>query len=599
MLFHFILLSSIIKIAFFNPHCKVDLNNCSICNPLTHLCTKCSHDIYIPNKDGGCSPISKCFLGKNYCLECDENDKNCKSCEIGLYPDENGGCSFINNCEISYKGYCLKCKQDFILIGTICKSIYLEDFLNCEKINNLTGLCEKCQKGYFLNEGDNKCTSYENCYESIFGKCISCKRGYYLDIKENKCIKPNFDNEALLFCKESLDGKKCDKCEEDYFFDDKGNCTHVNYCAERKEYSCIKCKDGYFFNKYRDTCISTQNCTLGDPLHGLCRLCDYDYYLDLNDGKCKLRSTNIDYKNCEKVENNECISCNFPNQLSEDGKCTYTKNCSEVYNGTCLACSEGYFLGKDNRCIDVAHCIYSEEFYECKECEDGYYYNVTNKTCLKFKKDYENCRITSFNGDYCSFCKSGFYVNQSDHLCYSNEEKNNLYKCILYDETEKKCLKCEKDYHIGIIDKKCNNIEYCENSEDGNKCLQCDKSHCLDINKGICQINYKVLSEDNKFYYRCNQTNEKGNECQICNEGYDLNNGLCVENKNCVEKNEDGNCIKCNGDDENSYCLNEYFGCIKVYDDKCIECNNIFDFDKCTKCKEGYKLNEINECIES
>ena len=36
---------------------------------------------------------------------------------LGYYPDENGGCSYTKNCEVSYKGNCIKCKEDFILIG--------------------------------------------------------------------------------------------------------------------------------------------------------------------------------------------------------------------------------------------------------------------------------------------------------------------------------------------------------------------------------------------------------------------------------------------------------------------------------------------------
>ena len=74
-----------------------------------------------------------------------------------------------------------------------------------------------------------KCSYTNNCFESTFGKCTSCKIGFYLDISENQCKKYSNENEnennSLLFCHESLDGKTCEKCEDNYFFDSKGNCV--------------------------------------------------------------------------------------------------------------------------------------------------------------------------------------------------------------------------------------------------------------------------------------------------------------------------------------------------------------------------------------
>ena len=97
---------------------------------------------------------------------------------------------------ITYKGNCLKCKNDYILIGAInnlnegiaiCKSKYFDDLKNCEKINLENGLCKECKEGYYLSNGDNKCTSIEKCFESSFNICKKCDKGFYLIKKENKC----------------------------------------------------------------------------------------------------------------------------------------------------------------------------------------------------------------------------------------------------------------------------------------------------------------------------------------------------------------------------------------------------------------------------
>ena len=55
---------------------------------------------------------------------------------------------------------------------------------------------------------------------------------------------------------------------------------------------------------------------------------------------------------------------------------------------------------------------------------------------------------------------------------------------------------------------------------------------------------------------------------------------------------------KCHNDEKNHYCLNHDFGCIESSYDDCLECGKILDFDKCTKCKEGYELGNYDLCYE-
>ena len=96
------------KIIFSQTICLVGENNCSKCNPLTKLCVKCEKEIFVPDKSGGCEKTRQCILGKNSCIECTEEGNLCKVCEEGYFPDENGGCSYTYNCEVSYQGKCIK-----------------------------------------------------------------------------------------------------------------------------------------------------------------------------------------------------------------------------------------------------------------------------------------------------------------------------------------------------------------------------------------------------------------------------------------------------------------------------------------------------------
>ena len=114
---YFLIIFVIIQTSYSQPFCKEREKNCLKCNGVTNLCVKCSADNY--------------------------------------FPDKNGGCTYTENCKISYKGECIECKQNFLKIGkkgewVICKYYLNEDFNNCKKINYEKGYCEICEDNYFL-----------------------------------------------------------------------------------------------------------------------------------------------------------------------------------------------------------------------------------------------------------------------------------------------------------------------------------------------------------------------------------------------------------------------------------------------------------------
>ena len=184
-----IILLNFLKITISISNCKENLNFCNHCNIFTKLCAKCEKpEILVPDENGGCIGAKTCFPGKNYCYECNSEGKLCSKCEENYYKDENGGCAYSEGCEISYLGECLKCKDEYVLIGKqnefrICKSLSIDNFKNCKEINYTKGFCNICEDGYYLSE-DYKCIKQNFCKESIFGICESCINGYYLDKKE-------------------------------------------------------------------------------------------------------------------------------------------------------------------------------------------------------------------------------------------------------------------------------------------------------------------------------------------------------------------------------------------------------------------------------
>ena len=585
--------------------CVPGQNYCDKCNPITKLCIKCEKDIYIPDEKGGCEYSHKCAIGINQCLQCDSDNKLCKKCFDGYYPDENGGCTYTENCELSFRGECLKCKENYILVGEksnygvktikICKSLYSEDLKNCQGINESNGVCEICKEGYYLNSGDNKCTNTDNCYESIFETCTKCNLGFYLDKKESKCKKQIdiFEN-----CRESFNGKVCDVCNDNCYFDEEGKCIVYNYCLKSNKLKCEKCAIGYYLNKYNTSCTTTENCYIGDKDIGICSECENEYYLDLNDGKCKSNQEDNDFKYCRMADEGVCKQCINQYELGIDHKCSTTRYCSESENGKCLLCIDNYYLGLDNKCTDVEGCIYSN-YYTCIECEENYYIDKKQRKCIKAEGIFKNCK-SGYTELYCENCKNDYYLNLTDNLCYSNKEKGPFFKCTKTNYYTGYCDECAEGYFLGIKDHKCTSMKECVLSENDNKCIECEENYCLDIKTEKCVFNKEIINEEKKFYFRCNITNEEGNKCEICEEGLSLNKqGLCINYEHCEEKNDEGNCIKClSGYQKGYYCLNKDFGCIDAHYKDCWECNDNSNFLKCTKCFDGYTLNNYGICLK-
>ena len=503
--------------------CKEGSNNCAKCNPITKLCVKCDKNIYSINKKGECEESKKCGIGENYCIECSEDGKLCKTCDYGYYPDQNGGCSYSQNCLLSFQGKCLKCQNDYVLnIGLgICKSLNSEDFKNCKKINVSDGFCQECKEDYYINEIDRRCTSTKNCSESIFNVCIKCISGFYLDKKNKECKK---QTDTFSHCQLSIDGKVCDICDDDYFFDEEGKCVNTQFCLESDgKGKCKQCKSNYYLSITDKICTTEKHCEKGRGDLGICLVCEKNYVIDLSDGKCKSNKEDNDLKYCESADE-KCNKCITGFELGKDNRCSTTTNCAESDKGLCHICVDDYYLGLDYKCTNIQHCIKSFE-YECLECDDKYYYNKDNKTCYLTEGKYKNCQYGV--NDFCLRCNDDFYLNRIDHLCYSNKEKDDFYKCVMTDISGEHCFACTEDYYLGIKDFKCSKAEDCDITEDENRCLECRENYCLNSKTGLCIFNHEI-DENNKFYYKCKKTNDEGNKCAVCIGGYTLDkDGFC------------------------------------------------------------------------
>ena len=484
-------------------------------------------------------------------------------------------------------------KNDYL---KICKSLNSDTLQNCKSINYDSGSCLECNTGYYFSSQDKKCILEKNCEKSFFGNCLYCNYGYYLNKKQLKCIK--IESDFFSNCKISDDGTKCDECVEDYFLDQKGKCVYSNYCEEGQTFNCEKCREGYYLTSFGGVCTTEKNCYNGRKDIGVCTECDTNYYIDFKDGKCKSNQEDNDLKYC-RIADGECKECDYGKYLAQDKKCTISINCQKSDKGKCLKCEDNFYLGLDNKCTNIEHCIYSDEDFSCIECEGNLYFDQNSQKCKIAEGNFENCKY-GYENQYCQKCKDGFYINQIDNLCYKNTDKNEFYKCEI--SNGKFCIQCIDKYYLGYVDHKCSKIQFCDIIENEERCLVCSENFCLDSKNGFCKANYEIIDLEQKFYYKCNKTNSESTACQTCIEDYELRNGLCFDKEHCVERNEDGTCKKCQKNDYEFFeqCLNNDFGCVEVYYNQfCLECNNLTNLGECTKCMNGYHLDNNNICIEN
>ena len=592
--FLFLLCQSFLLTPIFTSNCSPGDNFCAKCDYNETTCVKCKYDVFIPvENSGSCTGAKACAIGENYCQICNVESTLCQNCELGYYADLNGGCANTENCEISYRGECLKCSDDFYLVGSnlkFCKYKYLDDLKNCKTVDSSNGLCKECEEGYFINSVDKKCINAENCAESVYGTCKKCKDGFYLDKTDDLCKKQtgNFSR-----CTETLDGENCSKCDENnYLIEKEGKCVYTNFCLKMRDYYlCEECMEGYYLSSDGFSCTTDKNCRYGNENIGQCNYCDDDFYLDKSDHHCKSNLEDKNLKFC-KMFDKVCTMCEYPYYLDREKKCTNTEKCEKSDNTKCLQCEENFYLGTDNKCSIFEHCGNTSYYLFCEKCADNYYFNDLNKTCDSAINQFENCHKSDNNNTYCLLCNKGFYLK--DNKCNSNQDQSkDFYKCEKLDDSENSCVECEEGYYLNSKDKKCSLIEGCAVSENEKKCIECDEYSCLDLNKNTCLDKYSPPeSEDKKIYYLCNKTNNEGTECALCeNEKLELINGICVNKYECEEE-KDEQCVKCNDKSVDGFnmCLNNLFGCVEVGVSNCLRCDGFFDYYGCDECKEGYEL---------
>ena len=375
----------------------------------------------------------------------------------------------------------------------------------------------------------------------------------------------------------------------------------------------------YFFYIFIPKIFSSPNCKSNvnkcykcNPIKKLCELCNYpEVYSPDEFGGCSGSLKCIAGKNyCDKCDLNGelCNICEEGYVPDENGGCTYSPNCKISYKGECIECKKDFFLVGKKGENQICKSYYSEDFlncfsitYEtglCNFCQYGYILTPERK-CIKE----ENCQETRFGK--CVSCKSGYYLNKINDTCemkYDNLtlckesidnitcdicETNNYFDengvCVpnkyCKNSISRKCVECIEGYFLTSENSVCTNTDNCLNGDkDLGLCMKCKDSFYLDTRDYKCKSNL----EDNEFKY-CIKVEE--DRCLECKEEYYISeDSKCSLTKNCSESDL-GKCIVC------SYTF--YLG----YDNKCCDKEHcIYSSDNyCLECEDGFYYNRRNE----
>jgi hypothetical protein len=654
---------------------KCDVKNCKICNKnyaksnsiSKNKCEVCESGFI--KQAGLC--VSQC--GKRFYAFEVEDKKVCKKC-----PSECAECTFDNEIQ---KPVCSKCnlkthkaiisensknysmceslcsEKNTILVDSLCVKCRIENCDKCTLESNRNLICEKCQKGFLLKNGEcvGECgigfyssefkglceTCSENCSsckiseESKSLVCEKCESDFYL-INNFECIKEcpegfvksDIANELDTFLKKSSKENKNIDIVNNLIKNDKNNQSDIDNLRKlSNKYSQKECKMCEYPNECRRCLILNQS---------LCEDC-YEGYFN-NNGICQHNCPNGYYKSkkqCLKCPIG-CDECNSENTCAKCLKGFFYKN------GVCLPdCEEGWtpdvYSNICKKCFDsrCAQCFTQDENL-CQKCFNGY--KLFENVC------YTNCPLGYYdNNGFCVKCAKGCLDCESNYSCKSCDYNNNL---VLF---EGKCHEnCSAGYYKeyrGNVCKKCSNKD----------CLVCDS-----FEHSKCKVAKSGTVIENAYYEKCPEyfvasflnvkyNNEKyellkcfkcPNFCDICEfnpanskiqclkctNNFELKNGICID-KLCGDNQikKDNGCLNCQDikakkcDNDSTYksieCLKDYY----LNDGKCLgacpegryfskafmECKDCVDncaecinYNECNKCDEGFLFLENSKCVK-
>lgn len=505
--------------------------------------------------------------------------------------------------------------------------------------------CSECENGYILtlskDEDDFLCENY-SFYKTV-----------------NNCTAYGGSNRTCTECKSGFIITSTHECEpaDKYPF-----CAHLDISFDHSNheifYICTECIEGYYLSDI-NTCHQkiTSHCMIDieneDDVH-ICPICLPGY--KLTDGPHRICVLHSDLSDPCMIYNSDdfCLRCKNPNQIPINYNfidkslnfslcldADFSFDWSPIKHNLFLVqeltenflalthASNGMFFVDEKKishdftifpnlpqtvCIGFADIAKCEEFHPdskflCTKCKSSFY--LQNYRCLIGTT--KNCKVYKDDENLCLNCDDGYYLNHANS-CRKYDFDDNC-KNQNYDQTNGKCVECEKGYYP---------VEYFNNGEDAIRCtlfnqnLNCLEFDPIDGNCLSCSDDFHYLISSKKCYAKslitpnCKYIDESKMICYQCEEGFFMSGyDTCSPRPNvdlCVSYSlETGRCVLCQDGHFIKLIGNNY---------KCIpnpngieNCLEYLDSDRCSKCQDSYMVDpksfkcllyrhEVENCIE-
>lgn len=502
-------------------------------------------------------PKNHAFLANRKCIQCPQHSFG------KIYTDY-----YLSFCEICPKGKRRLPNETICINGS---QIYPESSNNncvhkCELgkyFNNVSGLCEWCDYGFYqnsltaLNPVCHKCpednttafvgahdvtSCIQKCQKGQYAqhlRCNDCALGYYLPYEGNrfrKCFKCPSGNTTLQVATVNITG--CvEKCTLGQYFN----------ITQRK---CVLCpnntyqdvvKDGN--NRFCKTCPPNSiTLSIGSSSISACLgPCNAGEYLDIMSQTCKScplntynEESNRTFFSCTLCPKHQITSNEGSNNQS---RCIYqciigeyfnltTETCRKCSNNTyqdvpgqskCKQCNGNTFTLTAGSKTCISPCRLGEYLNKsskaCEKCPIGYFQNHTNyvgSECFPCPVDFYTDAIGSFN---CSSCSYGYATVA--------RASTSMLDCV---------EKCEMGYFLN------HTLRVCEKCPIGSyqdlrmyrqeSCTSCGRANLTTLERG-------ARSREQCVGYCASSPCFNGAKCTNVENGFNCTCGLHLAGKQC------------------------------------------------------------------